>query len=143
EQAVARERVEHVRQERDRRGHRMPAAAVDVELQADLRLLGLALDGSSARHGSLYQVVGDRTNAIWSGNQGQLLALWSHSCGWGAAAVESHPPRPSPNPAPQSSRLRLRRRPRRTASGSATTTRSRSSPTRAPPSPPASRTPLP
>jgi hypothetical protein len=67
EHAMARKSVEHVGQERDRGGHGMPAAAVEVKLEADLRLPGVSLDSSGARHASLYQVVTDRTNIVWLG----------------------------------------------------------------------------
>ena len=62
EHAVARERVEHVGQERDRRLDRPRAGAVEAEVDLDLRLLRVPLDRGGARHASLYQVGCDRTN---------------------------------------------------------------------------------
>src|SRR6185369_8359955 len=76
EQAVARDGVQHVRQKRHRRRHRVAAGAVDHELEADLGLFGVALDSSGARHASLYQVVTDRTNAVWLGIRRQSFAFW-------------------------------------------------------------------
>jgi hypothetical protein len=51
------------------------AATVECELETDLRLLGVPLDSSCARHASLYQVVRDRTNIAWRGIQRQSFAF--------------------------------------------------------------------
>src|SRR6185436_18139220 len=62
EHAVARERVEHVRQERQRRLDRARAGPVEGERELNLRFLRVSLDRRGARHASLYQLGTDRTN---------------------------------------------------------------------------------
>jgi hypothetical protein len=70
EEAVAREGVEHVVEERERRVRLALTRAVDEELEIDLRLGGVAGDGGSARaHGQLVitRPGSGRTSAPWRG----------------------------------------------------------------------------
>ena len=64
EHAVARERIEHVRQERQWRVDRPRAGAVEREVDADLRLLRVALDARPTCHSSLYQPLCERTTIV-------------------------------------------------------------------------------
>src|SRR5687768_53677 len=59
---MLRERVEHVREEWKRSVDRTYARAIDTEVDPDLGLLRVAVDGRGAHQVSLYQVGRDRTN---------------------------------------------------------------------------------
>ena len=56
--------VEHVREERQGCLDRPLACAIELEVDADLRLLRVALEARPTCHSSLYQPVAERTTSV-------------------------------------------------------------------------------
>lgn len=80
EHAVARKRVEHVGEKRHRCDDGARARAIEVQVDGDLGLLGVALNASSTRHDSLYQLPTDRTTSAMV-HPRAVVALLFAACG--------------------------------------------------------------
>lgn len=82
EHAVARKRVEHVGEKRYGCDDGAGSHTIEVELDGDLGLFGVALDARSTRHDSLYQLPTDRTTIAMAHTRALLLLLLA-ACGGG------------------------------------------------------------